>query len=353
MIVSGAWQPRVASAWRLAGRLPLFYKILLGNSVIVALGAVAGTIVTVWHVRTFPDDYHYELIAVFATAGLILCFVVHYGVLRLALAPLDRLQAAVDGVRSGDLDARVAASPLDDERFTRLADTFNQMVATIARGAQESRRLSQRILEAQEDERQRVARELHDESAQSLTLMLVRLRVMELSEDPAQIRQHVHELRELTARALEEIRRIALELRPKILEDLGLGEALAWRVDEVNASGAVRATIQLVGIERRLPRDVELALYRIAQEALTNVARHAGAEHARLMLVQRDGIVSLAVEDDGAGFDVHAEEARAGGLGLSGMRERMTLVGGTLHIESAPGRGTRVTAAAPASRGRA
>jgi two-component system sensor histidine kinase UhpB len=137
------WQ-RSASALL---RLPLFYKILLANSAIVAFGAVAGTLVTVWHVQTFPDDFHYELIALFGTAGLGLSFAVNYGVLRLALTPLDRLQAAVDRVRHGDLSTRVAAGPLDDERFGRLGETFNQMVATIAEATQELRRLSQRILE--------------------------------------------------------------------------------------------------------------------------------------------------------------------------------------------------------------
>jgi signal transduction histidine kinase len=111
--------------------------------------------------------------------------------------------------------------------------------------------------------------------------MLVRLRLLERSDDVTQARQQVQELRKLTAQALEEIRRIALELRPKILEDLGLGEALAWRVDELNASGAVRTTLHIAGLERRLPRDLELVLYRVAQEALTNVARHAGAHTAR------------------------------------------------------------------------
>jgi two-component system sensor histidine kinase UhpB len=274
-----------------------------------------------------------------------------YGIVRIALSPLDRLEAAVDRVRSGDLDVRVMPGRLDDQRFTRLADTFNQMVVAVSRAARESHRLSQRILQAQEDERQRVARELHDESAQSLTLMLVRLRVLERSEDPAQAREHVRELRGLTARALEEIRRIALELRPRILEDLGLGEALAWRADELNASGAVRASCRTLGLADRLPKDVELALYRVAQEALTNVTRHAGAQHARLLVARQDGLVSLTVEDDGAGFDVAAARAQASGLGLSGMRERMTLVGGTLEVDSAPGRGTRVVAIAPVSGG--
>jgi len=337
--------------WRFISRLlriPLFSKILLANLLIVALGAAAGTVLTVWHVETFPEHYHYELIVLFAAVGLALSFVVNYGVLRLALKPLDRLQAAVDRVRGGDLTARVDASPLDDDRFAWLGDTFNQMVATIGRATQESRRLSQRILEAQEEERQRVARDLHDQSAQSLTLMLVRLRLLERSENAAQAREHVLELRELAARSLEEIRRIALELRPKILEDLGLGEALAWRADELNASGAVRTTLQVVGMERRLPKDVELVLYRVAQEALTNVTRHSRARTARLLVERRDGLVSLTVEDDGDGFDLAATLADPRGLGLSGMRERMTLVGGTLTIESAPGRGTRLTATAPA-----
>ncbi len=336
--------PRIA---RPLLRLPLLLKILLANSALVAFGAVAGTLVTVWHVQTFPDDPHYELIVLFGAAGLALSFVVNYGVLRLALTPLDRLQAAVDRVRQGDLETRVEAGRLDDDRFTRLAETFNQMLATVAAATQELRRLSQRILEAQEDERQRVARELHDQSAQSLTLMLVRLRLLERSADAAQARQQVQELRQLTAQALEEIRRIALELRPKILEDLGLGEALAWRVDELNASGAVHASLQIAGLDHRLPKDLELVLYRVAQEALTNIARHAEARNARLVLEQADGAVALSIEDDGAGFDADAALAHPRGLGLSGMRERLRLVGGTLRITSTPGRGTCLRATVP------
>lgn len=335
--------------WRPLLRLPLLLKILLANSALVAFGAVAGTLVTVWHVQTYPADPHFELIALFGAAGLALSCLVNYGVLRLALNPLDRLQAAVDRVRQGDLAARVEAGRLDDDQFTRLAETFNQMVAAVAGSTQELRRLSQRILEAQEDERQRVARELHDQSAQSLTLMLVRLRLLERSADAEQARAQVQVLRALTAQALDEIRRIALELRPKILEDLGLGEALAWRVDELNASGVVHASLQIVGLDRRLPKDRELVLYRVAQEALTNIARHAEAHQAHLVLEQVAGLVSLSIEDDGVGFDAEAALAHPRGLGLSGMRERLALVGGTVRITSAPGRGTQLRAALPAA----
>jgi two-component system sensor histidine kinase UhpB len=328
-------------------RIPLLYKILLANSLIVALGAVGGTVVIVWHVRSFPQAHHYDLVVALVAVGLALSFAVNYAVLRLALTPLDRLQAAVDRVRRGDWEARVEPGWLDDERFARLADTFNGMLTTIGHATTQLHRLSQRILEAQEDERQRVARELHDQSAQSLTSMLVRLRMLERSEDVAEARRHVQELRDLTARSLEEIRRIALELRPKILEDLGLGEALAWRADELNAGGAVRTTLLLADMDRRLPKDVELVLYRIAQEALTNIARHARARTAQLRLEHMGGEVRLTVEDDGVGFDVEAPVAHPSGLGLSGMHERMALVGGRLHIDSAPGRGTRLIATVP------
>ena len=170
--------------------------------------------------------------------------------------------------------------------------------------------------------------------------------MLERSEDVAQAREHVQELRDLTARSLEEIRRIALELRPKILEDLGLGEALAWRADELNAGGSVRTTLEIADMDRRLPRDIELALYRVAQEALTNVTRHARAHAARVRLEHLDGLVRLTVEDDGVGFDARSPSP-PGGLGLSGMHERMALVGGRLTIDSAPGRGTRLTATVP------
>ena len=120
---------------------------------------------------------------------------------------------------------RLRAGVLSDERFDRLAATFNQMLDTLEQDARQLHQLSQAILQAQEDERQRVARELHDEAAQALTSLLVRLRLLERADDPAAARQHIQELRALTARALEDVRRVALELRPTILDDLGLADA--------------------------------------------------------------------------------------------------------------------------------
>lgn len=206
---------------------------------------------------------------------------------------------------------------LSDERFDRLAATFNQMLDTLEQDSHQLHELSQAILQAQEDERQRVARELHDEAAQALTSLLVRLRSLERAGDPEAAREHLQELRALTAHALEDVRRIALELRPTILDDLGLTTALGWRVDEFNAAGAARATLQVVGVDGRLPRPIELTCYRVVQEGLTNAARHAAATRVQICLHQEDNWLALRIFDDGQGFDAMAVQAdRAQGLGL-------------------------------------
>jgi two-component system, NarL family, sensor histidine kinase UhpB len=346
-IVASPSAARPSLAERLL-HLPLFYKLLIANFAIVAVGAVAGTSITLWHVLTFPSDPHYELIGFFAVGGLIVSVIVNGLVLRLALAPLDRLQTTVDAVRNGRLDVRADTGPFSDDRFDRLAATLNQMLDRVEQDTRQLHQLSQAIIQAHEDERQRIARELHDEAAQALTLLLVRLRLLERADDPDAARAHVVELRQLTAQTLEDIRRIALELRPTILDDLGLVAALAWRVDEFNAAGSTRATLNVCELKDRLPRAIELACYRVAQEALTNIARHAEATAVQVDLCWQPGWIELRVADDGRGFDSAAIPiSRSGGLGLRGMRERLALLGGELAVESSPGQGTRLTARVP------
>jgi two-component system, NarL family, sensor histidine kinase UhpB len=329
-------------------RTPFFYKILLANVAVVALGAIAGTLITVWHVQQFPADVHYELIAIFATAGVVISFLVNSWVLKRALEPLDRLQAAVDTVRGGATDVRVELGEFSDERFDRLAETFNQMLAQLESDAREMQELSQRLLQAQEEERFRLAHELHDEAAQALTSLLVHLRLLERAREPGEAQKRVHELRELTARALEDVRRVALDLRPTILDDLGLGPALEWRVDEFGKLDGMRTTVTISGLEQRLPRPVELALYRVSQEAMSNVGKHAHAHQVDVLLAHRHGEIVLEILDDGDGFDPAAPyDPGAHGLGLLGMRERMRMIGGELLIESTPGKGTRIVARTP------
>ena len=165
-------------------RLPLFYKILFANLAIVGLGAFAGTAITIWHVLAFPDDPHYELIVLFAGAGIVISFLVNNWVLKRALDPLDQLQDAVDEVRRGAPNARVVLGDVSDDRFDRLADTFNQMLAQLEADALEMQQLTRRIIQVQEEERHRLAHELHDEAAQALTSLLVRLRLLERAHTP-------------------------------------------------------------------------------------------------------------------------------------------------------------------------
>jgi len=328
-------------------RIPLLYKILVANSVIVAIGAVAGTVITAWYVNRFPDNLQIGLMMLFGTSGIIIGFLVNSWVLQRALKPLDRLQDAVDEVRSGHTGVRVVLGDNTDDRFDRLADTFNHMLDTLEENARQLKHVSGRIIQAQEEERRRLARELHDEAAQALTSLLVYLRLLERAKTPEEAQLRVQELRELTAQALEEVRRVSLDLRPTILDDLGLGPALEWRVDEFNSAHGMEAAIEVQGIEKRLSRNVELVFYRVGQESLSNVARHAQADAVDVTLLQRNGVVTIEIIDDGCGFNPSMADDGPRGLGLVGMRERLAMIDGKLIIESAPGKGTRVVASAP------
>ena len=173
------------------------------------------------------------------------------------------------------------------------------------------------------------------------------LKLLEKSQDPDEA-QRIQNLRKLTAHALEEVRQVALELRPKILDDWGLEAALGWRVDELSKACSVRANLQVIGMRNRLPRDLELTFYRVAQEAINNIARHSRARHAHIALKREGHCLTLEIKDDGVGFNTTAMQAgRLQGYGLLGMRERMALVGGEFVIESQPGKGTRLVARAP------
>lgn len=219
--------------------------------------------------------------------------------------------------------------------------------AAAVRRVVSSRLVAGRILRAQEEERSRIARELHDDTGQALTLMLVRLRILEaLAPDPT-IGREIDELRALVSDSLESVRRLATDLGPTVLRDLGLDAAIASLVarvrDDTGLEIVLRAHIEGVA----LPEPVALALYRVAQEALTNVVRHAEASIVDVRLDKVGSGVRVVIEDDGIGFTV-PEELNGSTVGLLGMRERVELVGGIFELSSRPGRGTRVAAVVPA-----
>jgi signal transduction histidine kinase len=158
-------------------------------------------------------------------------------------------------------------------------------------------------------------------------------------------REAVSELRELVVQTLQDVRRLAVELRPSALDDFGLVPAIERLADTFRERSGMEVDVEVQIGDERLPGPVETTLYRIVQEALTNIAKHAGARHVSIILARKNGAIAALVEDDGAGFDASAEAD--GGLGLVGMRERVRLVGGVLRIESTPGSGTTLLAEVP------
>jgi signal transduction histidine kinase len=237
-----------------------------------------------------------------------------------------------------------------DVRFAdgdvRLAETFatraSLAVDLSERIAQDSLR---RVVETQELERRRLARELHDETGQALASILLGLKALDEKTDDAAARTSIEELRELVVATLQDVRRLAVELRPSALDDFGLVAALERLADSFAEQSGISVDFQAALADERLPAAAETALYRIVQESLTNVVKHAQARRVSILLTRNDGAVKAVVEDDGRGFD--PERIREDGFGLVGMRERLALLGGRLEIESARDAGTTVAAEVP------
>jgi signal transduction histidine kinase len=213
--------------------------------------------------------------------------------------------------------------------------------------------LYRRIVSAQERERQRIARELHDGTGQVLTGLGLGLKAAAetVLDNPELASRQLTELKDLNARAIQELRELIADLRPSVLDDLGLVPALHGQVNEFEERTGVRASMIVSGRRRRLAPEVETVLFRIAQEALTNVAKHADAEHVMVRLVFEKEALQLIITDDGRGFDpqeaLHAHGAQRRAWGLLGMQERITLIDGACEIASQPGRGSTVRAIVP------
>lgn len=206
--------------------------------------------------------------------------------------------------------------------------------------------LLNKVVAAQEEERRRISRELHDETGQSLTSLLLQLKVLERTDDIETTRQRVRELRDLTAQTLEEVRRLSLDLRPAALDDLGLVAALEWYVSEYSRKVGIKTDFQAEDLDGvRLPREAEATVYRVVQEALSNIARHSRATRVWVEIRREAELLRVSVRDNGQGFNLEETlQSTSRGLGLLGMQERMELIGGTLRLTSHPGEGTRVYA---------
>jgi two-component system sensor histidine kinase UhpB len=265
--------------------------------------------------------------------------------MRRRRAPLERLieeMEKVDLGRPGPLLPRSIDGVAETEEVERIELAFLRMMRRLEA---ERRRAGSAALRAQEEERARLARDLHDEVNQSLTGLLLRLEAAREAAPP-ELEAELAETKALANQAMRELLSLARQLRPTALDDLGLKAAIAGQVEQL-ARGEIEAGLSAEGDVSDLSDDAQLVVYRVAQEALSNAARHSGAGHVAVTLRRSDagGGVELEVADDGRGFAFDESE---GGLGIGGMRERALLIGGELTIESRPGHGTTVRLIVPA-----
>jgi two-component system, NarL family, sensor histidine kinase UhpB len=330
----------------LHNRTSIFTKVLVANAAIV----VAGTVTTVTVATHFLHDRAAEptVAALFILAGLAISMGVNYGILRLAFRPMFALQATLDRVRRGDFSAR-APEVAGDPDIARVIEIANLMLDRLAEHRQA---VASQVIRAMEEERKRIARELHDETSQSLTTIMVNLDVIEkqLADPGEELAGRVRLTKEIAQRTLDETRRLMFDLRPSVLDDLGLVPALRWFVNQRVVPRGLQVEFQASGLDQRLPDELETALFRIIQEAVTNTVKHAKAKRVSITLQREPGAIHAVVQDDGHGFHpVHvvSKSDKDRGLGLFGMQERAALVGGTVHIDSGPGRGTTVSVSVP------
>ncbi len=265
-------------------------------------------------------------------AGLGLMLASNALLLRLSMAPLDRLMGLM---RSADV--LQPGRRLDAGGTPEVAEVITAFNATLERLEDERRASMRRVLSAQEAERRRIAQELHDQIGQNLTAVVLELKRLQghVTEEWAET---LADAQELARESLDELRRISYELRPAVLDDLGLASALAALADAVARRAQIDVTHEVASGLPPLAPEVELAVYRIAQEALTNAVRHSGCTRVRVRLAEEDGAVYLRVADDGRGL---GRQPRSGG-GVRGMRERALMIGGRLVLGVAEEGGVEV-----------
>lgn len=319
-------------------------RVVVANAVIIFVGAVIGT----WATRYFDEQPIWLLALIFFAAGVTSTAIVNYTLLRGLIRPLLEVVGIMRSTHKGQKGG-IDLDDADDPNLRALAEALSEMLARLEG---ESRNYSSRLLVSIEDERRRIGRELHDETSQTLAATLINLEIAEkgLRSAPVEARERVAHCKELIAHALDQIKLLIYDLRPSTLDDLGLVPALRWYIDSHLRNAGLEVETDFENATVRLPGHVETALYRVAQEALANVVKHAGATHVDVKLETHAGYGSLAIVDNGRGFDlltVAPGGENPHGMGLLSMRERIELLGGRMTVDTEWGRGTRIHAVVP------
>jgi two-component system, NarL family, sensor histidine kinase UhpB len=307
----------------------LLTQVLAVNTVLVAVTAFVAAVIARDRLKDAASTEGLLLIAL-AVAGVILLNSI---LLRRRLEPMERLVETMSSVDMASPGTRAEVTRGAADEVRRLSADFNRMLERLEDERRESGRA---VLRAQELERSRIAQDLHDEVNQALTAILLRLQATAHAAPPG-LQAELRESQQLVTQAMEELLNLARQLRPTALDDHGLVPALASQVSDFGDRTGIRTTFRRHGSPPRLSDEEQLVIYRVTQESLSNVAQHARARHVDVEL-SFVGRTVLRVRDDGAGF----MSLPRGRLGVSGMRERALLVGGSLEIFSNPGQGTTI-----------
>lgn len=288
---------------------------------------------------------------------LILGAGVAYFVSKGIIKPLNRL---TEGVKTLGTGGAVDRLPVEtDDEIGKLAEAFNTMSESLTIREEELREseerlrcLSSQLLKIQEEERRRLSIELHDEMGQNLAFLKIRLRstAKKLYEDQVTLLQDFEDVGRYIDEIIENVRRLSKELSPSILEDLGLSASLRWQVENFAKQHSLKISLNMLDIDHLFSQEVQINLYRIFQETLTNILKHAEANKISITVKEKNGYIAFLLEDDGKGFNTNDFMGRATpdkGMGITAMRERAYMTGGVLDIQSKPGKGTKITLEVP------
>ena len=327
---------RQASIPLAALRAPLAIKLVGANAAVLAA-------ISVWVLgRGAASTSDLVALAVFTAA-----VAAHAALVLIALRPIRDLENAASRVWYGDFGARVERSSVADRGVMRVGSMFNILLDDVASDRARLRALASEVIEAGDRERAAIARELHDSTAQNLAALLFQVSAAARDASDPVIAGRLQDARDSAESILEEVRLLSNTVHASVLDDLGLEAALRKLARESSHGNGIDIDVRVEQKSKRLPRTLEIVLYKIAREAVRNATVHGSPRHVRINLYRQQTAATLEIHDDGRGFNLAEAERERPATGLRSMRERLVLVDGWLDIKTAPGNGTTVSASVP------
>ncbi len=326
---------RTGYLWRRVLQVSLMSKLIGANVVIVAVA------IALERESMLAGDWG-EVAAVVLALGA--ACAASLALIRLALRPIDDLAQFSRRVSAGEFDTRVVTSPFADAELATLGHTINALLDALSTERKRIQALGAEVIYAQDAERARVSRELHDSIAQTLAAARYQLSAATTHCPDGETRTGLSEVAALLGTAMEEVRNVSYSLHARVAEDLGLESALDALAAQVRARSGVEVAVESRVVGTSIPRTVVATLFRVAQESLRNIELHSRARTATVAVFARPGLVGVEVTDDGRGFDTSLIQSRRSVTGLASVRDRVNLAGGVMKIDSVADGGTRITA---------